>query len=71
MLGLVLGESLTSFSGRGGKDLLISLTFFSKWVTKSSGERHAGGVGGGGLRRVEKVEKSFLGLEVQDWILVW
>jgi hypothetical protein len=36
----------------------MSSAFVSKWLTKSSAERDEGG--GGGLRREEKVENSFL-----------
>ena len=69
--GIAMGELDAVLWGRWEKELLMSVTFFSKYVTKESAERDEGGVGGGGLRRVEKVENSFLGLEVQDWILLW
>ena len=54
-----------------GLELLISSTFFAKKVTNASAERDEGGVVEGSLRRVEKVERRFLGLEAQDWILEW
>ena len=49
----------------------MSSIFFVKWSTKWFGRRVEGGGGQGGSRRLEKMEKSFLGLEKDDSILDW
>ena len=49
--------------GCWGKEDLMSLTFFSKKLAKSSGRMEEGGGGGGGSRSVLNVSNSFLGLD--------
>ena len=58
-------------TGGWGKEDLMSLTFLSKKLAKSSGRREEGGMGGGGWRSEEKVSNSFLGLEAEEVIFKW